>query len=474
MTRLVLQSGTLSAMQLLQVLQSVGYWPGDFRLAFKFKNSSASWGRVSRKEQHIVPIDWRSEAAAIIAGKVNELILPYGQGRSYGDVCLNDDGVLLSTYALNKFIAFNRETGELICEAGVTFADIITVCLPAGWFPPVTPGTKFVSVGGALANDVHGKNHHVSGTFGCHVLEFQLVRSGGEMLYCSPTENSELFRATIGGLGLTGLITWVRLQLKPVASDRIVVETLRLKNLDDFFAKNSESDRDFDYTVTWVDCLARGDSLGRGLLMRGRHASKEEAEKSSNLLNAKMVVPFDMPQFLLNGSTMRLFNTAFYKRMKSDRQTAVSAIDPFFYPLDAIGQWNRLYGSRGFFQFQFVVPKSEAGTIGKVLEMTSEAGMGSFLVVLKEFGDLPSPGMISFPMPGYTLALDFANEGARTTGFLKKLEDVVVAAGGRIYPAKDALMTPATFAAGFPGLDAFMPLVDKGFSSNFWRRMNKK
>lgn len=443
-------------------------------MAVKFKNTSASWGRVSTHQQNIVPIEWRADAGAVIDNQRDKTLLPYGKGRSYGDVCLNDDGVLLGTSSLNRFIAFNRETGELICETGVTFADIITVCLPAGWFAPVTPGTKFVTVGGALANDVHGKNHHVSGTFGRHVLEFQLLRSNGEALHCSPGENSELFRATIGGLGLTGLVTWVRLQLKPVTSDRIVVETLKLKNIDDFFKLNAESDREFDYTVTWVDCLATGSCLGRGLLMRGRHASKDEAGSAARPMNAKLVIPFDMPQFLLNASSMRLFNAAFYNRVRIDRSTKISAIDPFFYPLDAIGQWNRLYGGRGFFQFQFVVPKSAAEVIVKVLEMTSTEGMGSFLVVLKEFGALDSPGMLSFPMPGYTLALDFANGGSPTVEFLKKLETLVLAAGGRIYPAKDAVMSPAGFAAGYPQLDAFRPHIDPGFSSTFWRRMNQK
>ena len=439
----------------------------------KLKSSEASWGRIAGQDQDVVHVDWISEAAPSIKENKERTLLPHGLGRSYGDVCINDQGVLLSTKSLNKFISFDRTTGILYCEAGVAISEILKVCLPAGWFPPVTAGTKFFTLGGAIANDIHGKNHHVAGTFGRYVLSLELVRSNGETLTCTPMQNADLFRATIGGLGLTGLITRVTLQLKKVTTDRIQVETIRVKNLDDFFTKSAGSDNDFEYTVTWIDCLATGSSLGRGLLMRGKHAESNNKNSLQNLSNKSLNigVPIDMPNFLLNSTNMRLFNAAYFNRMQGDEKKSLSKIDPFFYPLDAIKQWNRLYGKRGFFQFQFVVPKAAADTIGHVLEQTSSKGMGSFLVVLKEFGPIESPGLLSFPMPGYTMTLDFANQGEATTSFVQTLEQMVLKVGGRIYPAKDALMSKESFAQGYNKLNEFKRFVDPGFSSNFWRRM---
>ncbi len=457
------------------MLHSLGFWPEDSKLRSKLKSSEASWGRVTGSDQNVVHVDWMAEAAPSIIENKDCTMLAHGLGRSYGDVCLNDQGVLLSAKSLSKFISFDRLSGVLHCEAGVSISEILKVCLPAGWFPPVTAGTKFITLGGAIANDIHGKNHHIAGTFGRHVLSFELMRSNGEMITCSPTQNHELFNATIGGLGLTGFITRVTLQLKKVTTDRIEVETIKVKNLDDFFAKSEGSDNDFEYTVAWIDCLATGSSLGRGLLMRGKHV--ESANKNSlQILSNKSLnisVPIDMPDFLLNGTNMRLFNAAYFNRMRGDEKKTLSKIDPFFYPLDAIKQWNRLYGKRGFFQFQFVVPKSSADTIGHILEQTSSQGMGSFLVVLKEFGDVESPGLLSFPMPGYTMTLDFANQGDVTTNFIRSLEDIVLKVGGRIYPAKDALMSKEAFIQGYKKLEEFKRYVDPGFSSNFWLRMTK-
>jgi FAD/FMN-containing dehydrogenase len=439
------------------------------------KSSEASWGRVAGSDQDVTHIDWISEAAPSIQENRTRTMLAHGMGRSYGDSCLNDKGVLLSTKSLNKFISFDRLTGIMHCEAGLTIADILKVCLPAGWFPPVTAGTKFVTLGGAIANDIHGKNHHVAGTFGRHVLALELLRSNGETLICSPTQNTDLFKATVGGLGLTGFITRVFLQLKKVTTDRIEVETIKVKNLDDFFAKSASSDDDFEYTVTWIDCLATGSSLGRGLLMRGKHYESKDSSslKKIDQKSLNVAVPIDMPNFLLNGTNMRLFNAAYYNRMQGDEKKSLSKIDPYFYPLDAIKNWNRLYGKRGFFQFQFVVPKHEASTVGRILEKTSSQNMGSFLVVLKEFGQIASPGMLSFPMPGYTMTLDFANQGEQTIKFIKSLESMVLKAGGRIYPAKDALMSKESFVQGYNNLTTFKQFVDPGFSSNFWRRMTE-
>jgi len=439
------------------------------------KRFEASWGRVGGPDQDVVHIDWMSDVTPSVQENKDRTMLAHGMGRSYGDVCLNDQGVLLSIKNLNKFISFDRTTGIVTCEAGVSVADLLRVCVPAGWFPPVSAGTKYITLGGAIANDIHGKNHHVAGTFGRYVLQVELMRSNGELIVCSPSQNTELFNATIGGLGLTGLITRVVLQLKKVASDKIEVETIKIKNLDDFFAKTASSDDDYEYTVTWIDCLATGGSLGRGLLMRGKHfvSPNESGLQNRQKKSLSIGVPIDMPNFLLNGTNMRIFNAAYFNRMQGDKKTSLSNIDPFFYPLDAIKQWNRLYGKRGFFQFQFVIPKTAADTTRQVLEQTSSQGLGSFLVVLKEFGPIESPGLLSFPMPGFTMTLDFANQGEKTINFIKKLEDMILKVGGRIYPAKDALMSKESFVQGYPKLDEFKRFVDPGFSSNFWRRMTK-
>ncbi len=433
-----------------------------------------SWGRCFDYAHHVHQLRWPSDDLSHLAAD-NGSVLPYGFGRSYGDSCLNDGGTLLHTAGLNRFAAFDPDTGVLRCEAGVSLAQLLELVVPRGWFLPVSPGTKFVSVGGAVANDVHGKNHHVAGTFGRHVRQFELLRSDGSRRTCSPTENPDFFRATVGGLGLTGLIPWVELQLRQIPSPMIDVETIKFDTVDEFFALSEESDRDFEYTMSWLDCLARGRAAGRGLFARGNHAAAGSANgtaaaapKAHGLLR----VPFDLPSAVLNSWSMRTFNQVVYHA--GQRQKRVQrhlSYDTFYYPLDAIHDWNRIYGKRGFFQHQFVLPTEQRDALDRILQLIADSGNGSFLVVFKKFGEVESPGMLSFPMPGVTLALDFPNRGDATRALLDRLDEIVVTHGGRVYPAKDARMSPETFNASFPHWHEFAEYVDPKFSSSFWRRV---
>lgn len=428
-----------------------------------------SWGKYPQCDPAMVePVYWRNETLNL--DQYERPVLPYGLGRSYGDSCLNEDGVLLDTRGLNRFIAFDRENGLLRCEAGVTLADILELIVPNGWFLPVSPGTKHVTIGGAIANDIHGKNHHVAGTFGCHVTKFELERSNGERLICSPTENEDMFRATIGGLGLTGLILWAEFTLKSIDTAMIDLERVRFSSLDEFFHISEESAEAYEYSVAWIDCLAQNENLGRGVFMRGNHVEGDYALKTNG--SSMLGVPFEFPSFALNQFTMKAFNTAYYHSQVRKHVNKIVHYEPFFYPLDAVEAWNRIYGKRGFFQYQCVVPVEDGGdAIREIIERISESGQASFLDVLKVFGDVPSPGMLSFPRPGVTLALDFPNEGEKTLHLFDELDALVRAAGGVVYPAKDARMSAESFQAFYPEWEAFARYVDPQFSSSFWRRV---
>lgn len=401
--------------------------------------------------------------------------LPYGNGRSYGDVALNPGGALIDCRGIDRFIDFDRTTGILTCETGVRLADIMAVlCRPepdgSAWFLAVSPGTRFVTVGGAIANDVHGKNHHQMGCFGCYVLGFDLARSDGRIIACSPQIEPELFAATIGGLGLTGLILSARLQLRRVAGSAVEADDIRFANLGEFFALSEESAA-WEYTAAWVDCLAQGNALGRGIFSRARHQAGHGVMPPATA--PSLAIPVPLPVSPLNKLTLRAFNTAYFHKLgRSGRRHWTGSYEQVLYPLDRIGGWNRLYGPRGFFQFQCVVPSAVAReTIGELLAHVAVAGQGSMLAVLKTFGDVPSPGMLSFPMAGTTLALDFPDRGPPTRQLLGELESVVMASGGRLYPAKDATMRAESFWQGFPRAEEFQRHVDPAFSSGFSRRV---
>jgi FAD/FMN-containing dehydrogenase len=428
-----------------------------------------SWGRYPRVEQKIVRVSDRTRDLDI--SNTGSSVLPHGNGRSYGDSCLNGGGTLIHTRGLDRFISFDPATGRLECEAGVLLADILDLVVPQGWFLPVTPGTKFVTIGGAIANDVHGKNHHRTGTFGRHVTSFVLLRSDGERMTCSANENPTLYAASIGGLGLTGLIVTAQIQLRRIAGPWLSTETHRFRNLGSFFELSQASDRSYEYTVAWIDCAARGDALGRGLFTRANHAPANPESKPA-APSGHLSVPVTPPISLVNRLSLRSFNALYYRKQRRDVIHSTSHYEPQFYPLDGIGRWNRLYGPRGLLQYQCVIPPASAREgITELVTAIAASGSGSFLAVLKEFGDMPSPGMLSFPRPGTTLALDFPNDGMTTFALLDRLDDIVAAAGGAVYPAKDARMSGRHFRQYFPQWESFAPHIDPRFSSSFWRRV---
>lgn len=423
-----------------------------------------SWGRYPRARHRIVTVDDRHAPLPAFEGSA----LPHGNGRSYGDSCLNDQGTLLHTVKMDRYLAFDPATGVLECEAGMSLAQVIDTLLPRGWFPAVTPGTRHVTVGGAIANDVHGKNHHLAGSFGAHLLGLELLRSDGSRLTCNRSLHPDWFAATIGGLGLTGLITRARLQLRPVAGPWMDNREQRFSDLRGFFELSAQHAGD-EYSVAWVDCLAAGRQLGRGIFSSANHSPLDRGAVPERRRRA---VPFTPPFSLVNPLSLRLFNQLHYARSSREARIGVCPIDRFFYPLDAIAGWNRLYGPRGLLQYQCVVPPAAAQeAIGEILQRIARAGSGSMLAVLKQFGPGSSPGMLSFPREGTTLALDFPNRGDTTLRLLSALDEVVLAAGGAVYPAKDARMSPRMFSASFPRLAEFREYVDPRFSSGLWRRV---
>lgn len=430
---------------------------------------AASWGRFPRVAQDMRPMPRLSSVLPVDDGDIRPL-LPYGNGRSYGDTCLNDGGIVLDCRSLDRILDFDLAAGIVRAEAGVMLSDIIDVAMPQGWFLPVTPGTRFVTLGGAIANDVHGKNHHRAGTLGAHVERFELLRSDGTRRICSPTENPDWFRATVGGMGLTGIILWAELRLRPVESGYVDQSTVKVRSLAEYFAVAEESDAGFEYTVAWIDSLASGASLGRGLLMRAEHAPREAGALRRSRMPT-LTVPFLPPFSLINRATIGVFNALQYgKQRKRQAEARVSALK-YFYPLDGVTRWNRLYGPKGLVQHQSVIPFAAKEAVGDLLKAAQRARAASFVTVLKTFGAAPRVGLMSFPRAGVTLTLDFAHRGERTLQLLAELDRITVEAGGAVNPYKDARMSPATFEASFPWWRELLAFKDPRFSSSFWRRV---
>ena len=381
-----------------------------------------------------------------------------GLGRSYGDSMLNEHQGVIDMTGIDHLLAFDAEAGTVECQAGVSLERLIEVFLPRGWFPAVTPGTKHVTVGGSIACDVHGKNHHRDGSFASCVERFTLQTATGEVLVCSRDDNADVFYATVGGMGLTGVILTARLRLRRVASAYVRVRYEQAANLEELLTAFNDDDR-HTYSVAWIDGLARGPSLGRGVLMRGEHATGDELPpaRRDRPLDApprfKSNVPCGLPGFLLNRYTVAAFNERFYRKHRSGER--VLDYDEYFYPLDSVGNWHRLYGRRGFYQYQFVVPADDGGeAVRHILERLAASRHASFLAVLKRFGP-ESGGLLSFPMPGYTLAIDLPNRGEQVPAMMQQLDDFVVERGGRVYLAKDACLKPEVFARMYPRLVAF-------------------
>ncbi len=369
-----------------------------------------SWGRYPRYGGHVVPMHWQQDFPANIAGLHNG-VLPVGMGRSYGDSCLLKDGNLVETTGMNRLLAFDPETGVLIAEAGMTLAQILDFAVPRGFFLPVTPGTKYVTLGGAIANDIHGKNHHVAGTFGSHVSRFELVRSDGTRRVCSPTSDPDWFGATIGGLGLTGMMTWAEVRLRPIVSRMIDYEGIQFHGIDEFLAL-TEMYKDVEYTVSWIDCASTGKNFARGIFMLGDHSRVPGDLKPSP--EPKLVFPFDAPGFALNHTTVSMFNTVFFHKQMKPRVKALQDYEPFFYPLDKVLHWNRMYGKSGLLQFQYAIPWEYAreGTIA-ILTEVAKSGLASFLAVLKAFRGCAVAGVAELSAAGDHVGLGFSDQGGR-------------------------------------------------------------
>lgn len=430
-----------------------------------------SWGRVLRYDCEVAQ-PTRPRISIDDLGAGSRGIIAHGLGRSYGDVALNDGGRVLCTEAHDRVLSFDRTNGVIRAQAGLSLGELLRITVPRGWFLPVTPGSKYVTLGGAVANDVHGKNHHQVGSFGSFVERIGLVRSDEGRMALSPKSNSSLFELTIGGLGLTGFIEWVEIKLTPIVSPLMDVENIPFDDLDGFFALSADS-AEWPYAVAWVDCFAPSSERGRGIFTRGRHSNRPR-KLVAHAPEPRRTWPVETPSWLLNKATIKLFN-ALYKRRPGATFCGEQHYDSFFYPLDGIAHWNRMYGPRGFFQHQSIIPKDAARVaVAEQLQAIERAGQGSFLAVLKTYGKETSPGRLSFGREGVSLALDFANKGAPTQRLLRRLDEIAVAAGGRMYPAKDAHMLPATFQVGYPAWEDLEAVRDPAIMSSFWRRVTDK
>lgn len=377
--------------------------------------------------------------------------IPLGNARSYGDAALAPYHIPMQRH--NRLISFDAETGLLVCEAGVLLSELIDIFLPRGWFLSITPGTKFITVGGAIAADVHGKNHHLAGCFSESVAWFDLLLPDHNVHRCSRTENPELFHATCGGMGLTGIIMRAAFYLKPVNSQWIAQTTIKTADLAATCAA-FEQNQHTPYSVAWIDCLAQGAQLGRSLIMLGDFAQDGDLQYRPPV---NLSVPFDFPTFALNALTVRSFNALYYAKAAAGYSQQRVGIDAFFYPLDRIHNWNRIYGKNGFIQFQFIVPKAVSfSALNHILQRISQAQMGSFLAVLKLYG-AANQNWLSFPIEGYSLALDFKMQ-AGLAQFIHMLTEQVIDYGGRIYLAKDALLTQAQFERSYPKVEQFRAL----------------
>lgn len=426
-----------------------------------------SWGRYPKTTQQAHPVRWRTDILPPA-----KPLLAYGLGKSYGDACLNDGGTLLDTSNLNHFIEFNAAQGTLTCESGVTLAEILSLIIPRGWFLPVTPGLKYITIGGAISNDVHGKDHAHAGTFGHYLTQFELLRSDGSRLLCTPTQHTELFNATIGGLGLTGLITWVQFSLIPISSVHMNAEQIVTRNFDEVFELFEQSKADFRYTIASIDSSATGKKIGCGYFLRGNHEKTTTPDLSDSFHTPKISIPSPLPASLLTKATIAAFNRMYYHRQLSKSKKMRMHYDAFFYPQDVVANWNYFYGPQGFIQHQCQLPPHTAkAALQEIFQTIQKAGIASPLTTLKMLGPKPSLGHLSFPREGFTLALDFPNTGAPLLKTLDALDTIVKQAGGRIYLAKDARMSPAMFRHSYPDWQKMLPHIDPAFSSSLWRRL---
>lgn len=426
-----------------------------------YKTKVTNWGNFPVVEsEYFAPR--HAEQVQHILHKA-EKVIPRGNGRCYGDSALSDN--IISGLKLNKILDFDTENGIMTCQAGVLLSEILDVIVPKGFFIPVSPGTKFITVAGAIASDIHGKNHHSEGCFTQHVLNFDIILPDGSQKTCSLDENYELFCATAGGMGLTGFITRVTFRLKPIESAYIRMESIKAKNLDEIM-KLFEESGNWTYTMSWIDCLAKGKNLGKSIIMRGEHASFNELPEKYKKAplhfkeKKKMNVPFYFPSFTLNTLSVKAFNLFYYYKQTRNFVSSVVDYDTFFYPLDSILNWNRIYGKNGFTQYQFVIPKEKSKEgLERILKKIEASGQGSFLAVLKLFGEGNPHSMISFPKEGYTLALDF-KISKKVLKLLDELDEIVEELGGRLYLTKDVRMNHALFRHTYQKYPEFKSYIE--------------
>jgi decaprenylphospho-beta-D-ribofuranose 2-oxidase len=415
------------------------------------------WGRTAPTLAALHRPSDAGRVAELMASPGRRGVIPRGLGRAYGDAAQNAGGRVLSLLDVRGVRGFDTEAGVITVGAGLSVGDLARLVLPFGWFPAVLPGTSHVTIGGAIAADVHGKNHHREGSFCEHVRSLELVRPGGEQIMVTPEGTPEVFAATAGGMGLTGVVVEATLQLLAVETDRVRVDTARARNLDDLMDRMERGDDGYRYSVAWIDCLARGRSLGRSVLMRGEHASREElppAEGSGGGAGFSpprvLSAPPGVPSGLLSTPALRAFNEAYFRRSPRQEQGRLESLHSYFHPLDIVGGWNRLYGPRGLLQYQLVVPFGAEDALREAVERLAAARAPAFLAVLKRFGG--GRGMLSFPIPGWTLTMDLPAGRAALAPFLDGLDELVVAAGGRLYLAKDSRLRPELLETMYPEL----------------------
>jgi L-gulonolactone oxidase len=437
---------------------------------FHADDNVVSWGRVMRAKHQVAKPAFVDELPGLLSEFTPaEPGLAIGLRRSYGDTNLNPGGRLIDMTGLDRLIGFDRDTGVMRGEAGVSLSQCLQVLVPHGCFLPTTPGTRFVTLGGAVANDVHGKNHHSKGSFGNWVRKLGLRRTDGSVHEVGPGD--PLFHATVGGLGLTGVIEWVEFQAVGIPSAYVDAEDISFRNVGEYFDLMAAKKDLYEHTVCWIDCLAGGEALGRGIFSGGNWSGSGGYAPHQEEPKKKM--PIDAPGFALNPLSVTAFNTLRNGLKSTFAGRYHPHYEPFWYPLDGIANWNRLYGRNGFYQYQCVIPPGSAReAITDLLKTIAKSGQASFLAVLKDMGPVESLGLLSFPMEGTTLALDFPNKGEKTTKLMADLDRIVLAAGGRLYPAKDGRIPADVFRAGFPRWKDFSAHIDPGLSSAFWKRIS--
>jgi FAD/FMN-containing dehydrogenase len=428
------------------------------------KQKIANWGNYPKMESDVRSFSFTDQLAKLMSS--TDHFIPRGNGRCYGDASLANNTI--STLNYNRILSFDAENGIFECQSGITLDRILEVIVPKGWFLPVTPGTKFITAGGAVSSDVHGKNHHIDGSFSNHIIEMDVMIADGSVLTCSASQNSDLFEATCGGMGLTGMIIRIKFRLKKIETSYVKQKQIKARNLEELLSL-FEKYKNYTYSMAWIDCLTKDEQFGRGILIVGEHAKMEDLnakQKKKPLAvpgKPKITFPFNMPSWILNTLTVKTFNFLYYAKNFKREINNVIPYEPFFYPLDAILHWNRGYGKKGFVQYQFVLPLSSRQGLIEILRRISDEGLGSFLAVLKVFGRQDS--LISFPEEGYTLALDFPVRNGLFK-FLDELDEIVLKYGGRLYMSKDARMKPEVLFKGYPRLEQFKSIIKKYNPSN--------